>query len=193
MSGSAFIRASICDGISNAVNICDKHGTTALHASAAKGNETMVKILEDRDGWTPVHAALIGGHCHLLSVFALKVANCQSIAERMSKILRDEYNTAWLQEIAMAKAEGSAQVSGLRTVVNSGHSERFLALINAGEDVNARDRIGGSTALTLAAWLNRLSIMRILIENGADVDRTGGTGNTALHIAARDGSCPATA
>ncbi|KAK7967599.1 AGC PKA kinase [Apiospora aurea] len=179
-----------------AVNACDEHGITALHAAAAKGDEAMVKTLldngadatlEDRDGWTPVHAALVGGHNHLLPVFVPIVNNCQGIADALLKRLEDENNAAWLQEIAMAKSEGSVQVSGLRTAVNSGHSERVLALINAGEDINACDSIGGSTALTLATWLRRLNIARILIENGADVDRPDGAGNTALHIAARDG------
>ncbi|KAI7913393.1 hypothetical protein M0657_010044 [Pyricularia oryzae] len=179
-----------------AVNACDEHGTTPLHAAAAKGNETMVKILldkgadatfKDRDEWTPVHSALIAGHFHLLPIFALKVTNCQSIADNMSSILEDEKNKAWLQETAMEKSHGSVQVSGLRTAVNSGYSERVLALISAGEDINACDSIGGSTALTLAVWLHRLDITRILIENGADVDKPDATGNTALHIAVKDG------
>ncbi|KAL5902871.1 hypothetical protein ACKVWE_011494, partial [Pyricularia oryzae] len=143
--------------------------------------------LKDRDEWTPVHSALIGGHFHLLPIFALKVTNCQIIADNMSKILEDGKNRAWLQETAMEKSHGSVQVSGLRTAVNSGYSERVLALISAGEDINACDSIGGSTALTLAVWLHRLDITRILIENGADVDKPDATGNTALHIAVKDG------
>ncbi|KAL5886593.1 hypothetical protein ACKVWM_001930 [Pyricularia oryzae] len=69
--------------------------------------------LKDRDEWTPVHSALIGGHFHLLPVFALKVTNCQSVADNMSKILEDGKNRAWLQETAMEKAHGSVQYRGL--------------------------------------------------------------------------------
>jgi len=44
---------------------------------------------------------------------------------------------------------------------------RFLELLEAGADVNARDR-GGHTSLHWACWYGRVEIARFLLDHGAD-------------------------
>lgn len=44
---------------------------------------------------------------------------------------------------------------------------RFLELLEAGADVNARDR-GGHTSLHWACWYGHTDIARLLLEHGAD-------------------------
>jgi ankyrin repeat protein len=64
--------------------------------------------------------------------------------------------------------------------------ERPRALLDAGGDVNARDR-DGRTLLMHAAIDGREGIARVLVERGTDVDvRDRGLGWTTLHSAAQD-------
>ena len=44
----------------------------------------------------------------------------------------------------------------------------MLALVQAGADVNAKDRVG-RTILYFAAWKSNLAIVDILIQAGADI------------------------
>ncbi|KAK8092127.1 uncharacterized protein PG998_015140 [Apiospora kogelbergensis] len=178
------------------VNASDENGVTGLHAASLNGNEAIVKILlandadanaKDQDGWTPLHAAIIRGHGCVVDSLVDKVANGQQIIAQTSHCLRDPDNKAWLMELAANKSEGSLLVSGLRSVVNSGYHERVQALLSAGEDIDAVDSVGGSTALTLATWLGNVSMVKLLLENGASVNHPDHYGDTALYIAAKDG------
>ncbi|KAK8000508.1 hypothetical protein PG990_013108 [Apiospora arundinis] len=178
------------------INASDQNGVTGLHAASLNGNEAIVKILlangadansKDQDGWTPLHAAIIREHGCVVDLLADKVANGQQVIAQTSRCLRDPDNKAWLAEMASNKSEGSHLVSGLRSVVNSGYHERVQVLLTAGEDIDAVDSVGGSTALTLATWLGDVSMVRLLLENGAKVDRPDHGGSTALYIAAKDG------
>ncbi|KAK7991518.1 hypothetical protein PG988_000312 [Apiospora saccharicola] len=178
------------------VNASDENGVTGLHAASLNGNEAITKILlangadansKDQDGWTPLHAAIIREHGCVIDCLVDKVANGQQIIAQTLRCLRDPDNKAWLAEMASNKSEGSHLVSGLRSVVNSGYHERVQALLTAGEDIDAVDSVGGSTALTLATWLGDVSMVKLLLENGAKVDRPDHGGDTALYIAAKDG------
>jgi ankyrin repeat protein len=74
----------------------------------------------------------------------------------------------------------------LFTAVFRNDVERLGVLLQAGGEVNARDR-DGRTLLMHAAIDGREAIARVLVERGADVDaRDRGLGWTALHFAAQD-------
>jgi ankyrin repeat protein len=62
-----------------------------------------------------------------------------------------------------------------------------MALLENGADINVVDKIGGSAALTLAAWQGRDHLVELLLEQGADPDRRERNGRTAFHIAAERG------
>jgi len=56
--------------------------------------------------------------------------------------------------------------------------------LTAGTDINATDPIGASTPLIVASTFRHSEIAKWLIEKGANVDATNGTGDSALHGAA---------
>jgi len=59
--------------------------------------------------------------------------------------------------------------------------ERHLA---AGTDIDAKDPMGGSSALIVAALYGRTETARLLVRNGARVDSRNNDEATALHVAA---------
>jgi len=93
---------------------------------------------------------------------------------------------------------GTAQVNDdLHKAVADGDISRVTALIDKGVDLNARDGTG-QTPLMTAANNNRVEILRLLLQKGADVNEkvSGGTpawmnGWTALMVAANHGNCGA--
>ncbi|KAM3455310.1 hypothetical protein MY3296_002498 [Beauveria thailandica] len=72
----------------------------------------------------------------------------------------------------------------LRNVINSGWTSRLLVLLEDGADIDAIDEVGGSTALTHAAWLKADAMVSLLLDHGADVNLRDLDDRTALHWAA---------
>jgi len=56
--------------------------------------------------------------------------------------------------------------------------------VNAGSDLNAKEKMGGSTALITASVFGKTEIALALINAGADVNMVNNDGSTALHTAA---------
>jgi ankyrin repeat protein len=70
-------------------------------------------------------------------------------------------------------------------------AEIAAMLLNAGADINARNRHKaygpGNSPLSGATYQQRLDVVRLLIERGADVDQGDNAGWTPLHLAAANG------
>ena len=66
-----------------------------------------------------------------------------------------------------------------------GHTKIIALLLEAGADVNAKNRDGG-TALHNAAFLGQYEAAKLLLENGADVNIRNGDGGTPSDAAAVD-------
>lgn len=56
--------------------------------------------------------------------------------------------------------------------------------INFGTDLNAKEPTNGSTPLIVAAFYGQTEVMKLLVENGADLNSQNNQGSTALHTAA---------
>lgn len=69
-----------------------------------------------------------------------------------------------------------------------GDKEQVVTLLDEGMDVDAGSPILGTRALMLAAWNNRIDMVRLLLDRGADVNAQDATGWTALHAAAFAGN-----
>ena len=66
-----------------------------------------------------------------------------------------------------------------------GHTQIIALLLEAGADINAKNRDGG-TALHNAAFLGQYEAAKLLLENGADVNIRNGDGGTPSDAAAVD-------
>lgn len=90
------------------------------------------------------------------------------------------YSAGWPVERDAAKSK-STDVWAAAAKGDKPAIEKQLA---AGIDINGTDPIGGSTPLMLASMCGHSEIAQWLIDKGAQVDATNGTGDTALHGAA---------
>ena len=74
----------------------------------------------------------------------------------------------------------------LRELVAAGDVEGLTAALDAGGEVDARDR-WGTTLLGQAAGRGNLAMVELLLARGADLEATGDASNTALMAAAARG------
>lgn len=72
----------------------------------------------------------------------------------------------------------------LWSAARRGNTDDIARMLKRGTDVNARQGGRGSTALNTAAVYGRTVVVKLLLDNGADVSLANADGNTALHIAA---------
>jgi hypothetical protein len=72
----------------------------------------------------------------------------------------------------------------IHEAVITGNLEAVKQYIKAGKDLNVKEQMGGSTALTTAAVFGKTEIALALIDAGADVNITNNEGSTPLHSAA---------
>ena len=148
------------------------HGSTALHEAARLGLVQPAEILiehatdlsvEDEDDMTPLMSA-----CNCGKTKGSRVASLLLAAGADATLVRDDEMTA------------------LKFAVKDGTPELVQQLIDAGASVDGPAGTS-QTALVLAARANRVDILKVLIENGADPNKKCGLpwakGKTAAEIA----------
>jgi ankyrin repeat protein len=81
----------------------------------------------------------------------------------------------------------SAQVITLHIAVQQGDLNKVTELVDAGTDVNLRDRFG-NTCLTIAAWNGYLDIMKYLVDHGANINAMDNHQYTPIMLAASKGN-----
>jgi len=79
--------------------------------------------------------------------------------------------------------EVERELTPLMLAARAGQQDEVLALLRQGEDVNAATKTHGSTALLDAVSEHHPSIVRLLVQHGANLSG-GSHGFTALHLAA---------
>jgi ankyrin repeat protein len=70
------------------------------------------------------------------------------------------------------------------TAAGAGNIEVIKQHVSFGTDVNAKEPKNGSTPLIVAALYGQTGAMKVLVENGANLDLQNNQGSTALHTAA---------
>jgi len=87
-------------------------------------------------------------------------------------------------------ADRSTPASTLQKAVEDNDIDQVKLLLNAGTDVNAKDR-DGATAIHMAAFHGHTEMVELLLDRGADVNaQTHDIQATALHAAALGGHAP---
>ena len=98
----------------------------------------------------------------------------------------------WSFSRPFSKADGSAMnqaqttITDIWTAAAAGDNEAVKRFLHSGADINGQQPGNefGPTPLSLAALYDRLDTVRLLLEEGADVDAVGKNDGTALHSAA---------
>jgi ankyrin repeat protein len=85
-----------------------------------------------------------------------------------------------------AQSPASAPQDRMYAAIRAGDTAAAGALLQAGADVNMKDRRGGATPLMNAAAFGSLETMRLLIDKGADVNGRSAGNATALMWAVTD-------
>ena len=79
--------------------------------------------------------------------------------------------------------EGGVWVEGLVAAAEKGHADVVRELLGLGVEVEGVKETCGETALVRAAFCGRADAVRVLVEEGADVNRVGTEGQTPLYLA----------
>lgn len=170
-------------------NICDADGQLPLDVATPYGHQEMVKLLmrsggnlyrpgDGGSGSTPIHAAAREGHANLLQMFG--------------ELYRADGNF-------MTQCEDGISRTPLHIAASEGNPDSVKALLEfCSADPNLKDSDGNGAIHCVLA--NRcpaalgtpdeddvVDTVRVLISHGVDYNRGNGVGDTALHLAARNG------
>jgi len=158
------------------VNAKIEDGRTPLHFAALKGHKEIAELLmaeganvnaKDDDLWTPLYSAARRGHREIAELLIAAGADVNAKNENGKTILASgagRIADLLIKHGGIDNSEGI--LAELALFGNIDGVKRHLA---AGADVNVKDRLGRWTPLHNAATQGHKEIVKLLVENGADV------------------------
>jgi ankyrin repeat protein len=172
-------------------NIVDSNGYNAVHHAA--GSADCVKLLLERgnvckarknDDYTKLQ--LVEGTKVARSVSVRRETNfSQQLQEIMSSSQKQFLEAMRPSAMTVESVKGS--VESIHAAVYTGNQVLLERLLKEGQGVNSTNWIDGQTPLHLATLRQNLSLMRILVKAGADINARNANYETPLHIAAKYG------
>lgn len=202
----------VLDGWKDDWNQQDSRGQHALHLAGERGDARFVKELVsrfkitprslglfDNIGQTPLHRAAWGGSANAVHLMLNTVSGIDGKDLRGHTALHLAASQGFDQVVSCLCEEAAAQSADL---VNLGTNQGLTALayaslkgnydvvkhlLDAGAAIDVTDEIFKWTPLHFAANLGHTSVVRLLVEKGADTERSDIVGWTALHLAAMSG------
>ncbi len=176
-----------------------RDGRSPLMAAVARGNRGAAEILlaagaaveaTDRDGYRALHFAAMSGRSELVPVLARAGATVEARAERGDTALglaaaesQVDAVLALLAAGADPDAPGRDGLPPLHRAAMAGATGAALALLSRGADVDLTDEASGNTALMLAANRGFIDLVRLLLDQDAEVGVRAKDGWTALQAA----------
>jgi ankyrin repeat protein len=151
-----------------------RSGDVADVEMALSGGEDVNK--KDKDGNTPLMLAARHGDLGVVQTLVKKGADLKAKNKDGCDALCALSNYSMSGSPAAGKVGQPSEQVGITT---DGHLKTAEYVVNEGADVNAKTN-DGSTALMLAARLNKKDLVELLLSRGADVNAVDQQGNTAL-------------
>ncbi len=181
----------------SAVNAIDSDGYTALHRAALQGSKQITKLLlangadpnvaTFKGGGTPLMMAAAADHLSISeALLAAGAAVDAKTPQEDTALYFAAFNryTEITDLLLRHGADKSAEHRALLHVgAQDGHEGEVLQALQDGAAIDSFCPVG-LNALMLAAEAGNLSVLKLLIERGANLELHGADGNTALHIAA---------
>jgi len=202
MQGKAASVASLLEQGADVNVLTGKSALTALHLAAFDGDLPTLALLlkfgaqidaKDNMGRTPLHWAAKGENP---AVIPYLVANGAEVSARDSEKLSPIEHSVLEGKVEIVKAlrkNGAIFDPNEFTMdpFNTFHGEIIVydrpevvaGMIAAGADLNLPDRRNGNAALHLAAWHERLDLIGLLLQAGAEINLQNDLGYTPLFLA----------
>ena len=194
-AGHADLVTYLC-GLGADLNAPSNSGSRPLHGAAFYGHMEATESLIDAGadvnvvnsgGYTPLLSAMAGGHIEIAQVLITNGAdpNVTTDGGQTALMVAAQAGNIELTRLILSKNPDLEAVDSYRrtalllTARESGNTEVAALLIDAGANMNARDRFGG-TPLGLAAWRGFAGIVDLLMERGAEFPSDQGRLNRLL-------------
>lgn len=185
-------------------SVDDVIGATPLHAAAQFGQLKTAQLLLDKgakvnartgDSRTPLHFAAGSASTEMITLLLDQGADIDAVQEKhpsQSTPLAWAVQFGKIDNLKLLLKRGanlkatffSMGATALHYAAMNRQVESAQALIEAGLEVNAPDKVG-STPLMVAVMSGALEVVKLLIEKGADLNAKGQGGLTPLMVAAR--------
>ena len=142
-----------------------------------------VNIVDDTGKSLLIHAVAKGNIEHVARLFQTDIdvnLTSESGETALTKAVSEDYPD--LVDLLISSGADVNHAVNKRNTILQIASASVNTLLVAGADVNALNKINGSTALHYAAQTGQNTIMETLIQAGADVNITDANGNSPLHV-----------
>ena len=182
-------------------------GGTPLFVAAEQGQTACIQTLLDAgadidhsnaDGHTALYLAVYCGQLEAVEWLLARGAKVQGWRSSKSDPLCIAACNGHMACVKALLAAGAPIITGkkygfsaLNSAAQNGHVEILEYLLQKGVSVNAEGSSFGGTPLWAAAGHGRLACMQLLLDAGADIDRSDVDGQTALYRAAQKGQLDA--
>ena len=180
------------------INIQNNYGWTALMFACYNGHYQVVELLLSKDpdiniqdnvGWTALMLAIDYGHHQVVELFLCKDPNINRKCDLSIENIISAFT------VACYEGHSSIMVLLSKKLTTLSSDERELLVAAAEGDIGTLvsmlfevgmspdiPLVVGITPLMIAASCGHIDIMDMLIQAGADVNKTNDEGKTALHI-----------
>jgi ankyrin repeat protein len=192
---SPLYTAAVCHN-PQAINFLLEHGAIPdIFGCAILGKATDAEILLKRnpdlaraitpDGMTALHYAARSGHREVVEILLRYHSDVNTLDNRgRTALLEACHGGPWkfepAEDVIQLLLDHHAKVDLIQAAA-TGRTDLIASILDRDGDVIDRVDAHGKTALFHAAQNNRLAAVKLLVERGADVNRSDAVGTAALH------------
>ena len=181
------------------VSVANNSSETPLHAAAKSGNKEIIgKLVQygadldatDKEGRTPL-IRLLDNKRTDAALFLIEQGADTEITDNSGHKAVDYATAHGLREVVLRLSVGTSDIHGntpLHQAVFNGQSETVRILLSTSDDMLNIPNDEGETPLIIACMKGNLTVAKLLIDAGADVNKALLNGNTPLHFAVWSGN-----